>query len=171
MSFCAAQETSLELRPSAFFHSGKRFREVYASVGPTIGIEVSKRFCKRYAAWIDVDYLKEKSDENGCCKTSLGILNTSLGVRYLYPLGCLCELYVGIGPTFSWVDLKNHTCCGHEHFSRLAVGGVVKTGLYYRFYRDYFIDVFVDYLYQSVHIGHSIDIGGLKLGIGIGTQF
>lgn len=169
-SLFAENENSIEFRSSAFFHSEKRFRDIYGSVGPAFGIEASSHFCGEYGAWINVDYSLEKSHED-CCKTTLGILNTSFGLKYIYPLTCHFDLYAGIGPAFSWVDLKNHTCCENDHFSRLAVGGVVKTGVYYQFCTNYFIDIFADYLFQPVHIGRSIDIGGLKLGLGIGTQF
>ncbi len=170
MTLYASYKNAIELRSCAFFHPEQRFQEVYGLVGPDFGVELSRLLSKRYAAWIDVDYFLEKSHKS-CCRTHLGVLDTSFGVKYVYPLRHFLDLYAGIGPAFSWVHLKNHTCCGREHFSKLAVGGVVKTGFYYRFLSRYFIDVFADYLYQPVHIGRSIEIGGVKLGLGVGSEF
>lgn len=166
----AENEVALEFRSSAFFHSNSKFRDIYGVADPAFGIELSKKFCCNYQAWVDVDYSYSNTDSQ-CCRTDFKVLNTSFGINCVYSLGCSWDAYAGIGPAISWVKLKNETCCGRERFSRCAVGGVLKTGLYYHFCNNFFIDIFADYLYQPVNLGNSIDIGGLKLGAGIGTRF
>ena len=39
------------------------------------------------------------------------------------------------------------------------------------FFFNLLLDVFVDYLYQPVHFSTRIDIGGFKIGAGIGYKF
>ena len=86
----------------------------------------------------------------------------------------LCEQfipYIGIGPSFSRIWLKNKPRCSHDTISKWAVGGVLKTGVYYCINRYVFMDIFVDYLYQPVHFEKHVDIGGVKVGLGIGAKF
>lgn len=165
----AHEETSIEVRSSAFFRLGKRFKKVYGAVGPTYEVELSRR-CGRYAVWVNLDYLRDTTNRRGA-DTRLGILNTSFGLKYLHGLNPCSDLYVGIGPTLGWVDLSNHTCAAKDHFSRGSIGFVVKTGLYYHFCRHWFADIFCDFLYQDVQIKDQIPLGGIKLGVGLGTKF
>jgi hypothetical protein len=69
------------------------------------------------------------------------------------------------------VHLKNKSQCTHQTVSKWAVGGVLKTGIYYTVCERIFIDFFVDYLYQPVSFHHRVDVGGFKTGVGVGVKF
>lgn len=169
-TLCASDDFWLELRSGAFFHTGNRFKEVFGTTAPFFGVELSKGFCNQYRGWVDVDYSYNDKDQD-CCTTHFKVLNTSFGLNYVFCLGCNWDFYLGIGPSFSWVKLTNDSCCEKAKYSKCAFGGVVKSGFYYEFCDCYFVDIFADYLYQPVKIDRTIEIGGVKLGIGIGAKF
>jgi hypothetical protein len=171
----AELETTIELRSAAFFHSSKRFREIYGRVGASYGFEVSTRYRNCLAIWVNYDQFSKHGRVHGECggKTRVDIYNASLGVNYLYPF-CNCfEAYAGLGGSLSRINLKNRSHCFHEEKSKLAGGLVLKSGIIYYFSCNWFLDLFVDYLYQPVkfHHHHCVDIGGVKAGGGIGVSF
>lgn len=174
--FCPAasyvQDINVEIRSAAFFHSSKRFREIYGNVGCSYQLEASTYLCSCLDGWANLDWFSKHDKPKACPgNTRVSIANISLGVKYPYQL---CEnyiAYVGIGPSLSEVWLKNHSQCEHERVSKVAFGGVLKTGIYCFITCDIFLDLFIDYLYQPIHFDKQVDIGGLKTGVGIGMQF
>lgn len=60
--------------------------------------------------------------------------------------------------------------CTHETLSKWVAGGVLKSGMYVWINQCAFVDLFVDYLYQPVHFETHVDIGGVKVGAGLGVE-
>lgn len=169
---CADYQSSVEFRSAAFFHSSERFREIYGNVSASYEVEASANLCDCIDGWVNFDWFSKHGKSKGFKDpTRVNIANTSLGIKYPF---CLCEQlmgYVGIGPSISNIWLKNHSHCCRDKTSKVVVGGVLKTGVYYFLNSCIFLDAFVDYLYQPVHFDTHVDIGGLKTGIGIGIRF
>lgn len=165
-------ESSLEIRSSAFFHSAKRFREIYGNVSGSYQLEASTSLCNCLEGWTNFDWYTKHGKSKGLeDPTRVSIANISIGIKFP-SMCCECFMpYVGLGASLSGIWLKNKSHCTHETVSKLAVGGVIKTGICYFFTGHTFIDVFVDYLYQPVHFKKHVDIGGLKTGIGLGVRF
>ncbi len=161
----------VEVRSSAFFHLPDRFQKVYGTTGWTVGGEVSKSFSDNWLGFVDVDYFKACKNGTCFCDSTLKVVNTSFGLTYKRCLCAKLEGYIGIGPAISYVDLKNQICCGEEHFSRSAAGGVLKTGILVSYCRVNFIDIFIDYLYQPLFIERQVNIGGIKVGAGYVRKF
>lgn len=160
----------VEIRSAAFFHSSKRFREIYGNVGGSYQLEVSTYLCDNFVSWVNFDwYSKHKKSKE--CASRIRIENISFGIKYPYQF-CNFTAYVGIGPSISRVFLKNKTrCCRRERLSKLAFGGILKTGVNYFITEDVFLDLFFDYLYQPIHFDTWVDIGGIKTGVGVGIGF
>ena len=170
-SLHADRGLSVEGRVSAFFPLSQCFRDAYGDVGACYGIEVSKTFCKSYDAWVDADYFTKERYQDGCCSSEVDIVNTSIGARYRFGWTPCLTSYVGIGPGLSWLYFKNKSCCDEGSHTKLVAGLVVKTGIFYQFYKCYFVDLFVDYSYLPVKFESTIDIGGFKTGLGLGMRF
>lgn len=169
-----ATEISLEIRSAAFFHSSGRFREIYGNVGGSYQLEASTKFndCDCYETWANFDWFSKHGKSDGFNDpTRVSIANISLGIKFPYQICEQFTAYIGIGPSLSRIWLKNKSQCRHEKVSKLAIGGVLKTGVYYFISERVFVDVFVDYLYQPVHFETHVDIGGFKTGAGIGVKF
>lgn len=167
------QEVSVEVRSAAFFHSSGRFREIYGTVGGCYQLEVSTPLFHCTDGWVNFDWFSKhkKSKECEVCNSRLYIANISCGVKFPYQFCEQLTAYLGIGPSFSRVWLRNKSKHDHERVTKLAVGGVLKSGVVYFINACMFIDLFVDYLYQPVHFEKHVDIGGLKTGAGIGLKF
>lgn len=185
LNFCMlSAESSVEVRADAFIHSSHLFRKIYGDVGASYGIEASTSVYDCWEGWVNFDWFnkhgKSHVEKTGAgsdldvCKgnsTRVDIANISFGVRYPFDLCSCFTPYVGIGPSFSWIGLKNKSFCSHDKESKWAFGGIAKFGVYYYFCDCMFLDVFVDYLYQPVHFHRNVDIGGFKTGAGIGFRF
>lgn len=79
---------------------------------------------------------------------------------------------MGAGPSFGRIWLKNKPHYREdERTTKTVFGGVVKSGIYYTITDCLFLDLFVDYLYQPVHFDKHVNIGGVKIGAGIGVKF
>ena len=162
----------LKFVPLLFFHSSKRFREIYGNVGACYQLEASTKLNNCFDAWANFDWFSKQGRSDGFNDpTRVSIANVSLGIRFPYQFCEQFTTYIGIGPSFSKIMLKNKSQCCHENVSKLAIGGVLKTGFYYFINRHIFIDVFVDYLYQPVNFETHVDMGGIKTGIGVGVKF
>ena len=165
-------QSSIEIRSAAFFHSSKRFKEIYGNVGASYQLEASTKLYNCLDGWANFDWFSKHGKSKGFNDpTRVSIANISCGVKFPYQFSEQFTAYIGIGPSLSKIWLKNEPQCGHESTSKLAIGGVLKAGVYYFINRQIFIDVFVDYLYQPVHFETHVDIGGIKTGIGVGTKF
>jgi hypothetical protein len=169
-STLVASENSFEIRSGAFIHSSGVFRSIYGNVKPFVGFEVGRKFSENYAGFVDLDYFSKNKKRN-CCTSDIEIINGSFGLKYLYPLRSNIDGYLGSGPSFSRVNLREKSCCEKEKHSKVAVGLVLKSGITYNFFHAYYFNFFVDYLFQPVNLGRHVDIGGVKTGIGIGAWF
>lgn len=167
-------ENSLEIRTAAFFHSSDRFREIYGNVSGSYQLEVSTKWraCNCYETWVNFDWFSKEGQSDGFeDPTKANIANLSFGIKISSPFCEKFTPYIGLGPSFSRIWLKNESRCHDERVSKVAVGVVFKSGINYFVTRCVFIDLFVDYLYQPVHFEQQVDIGGFKTGAGLGFKF
>lgn len=165
-------QSSVEIRSAAFFHSSKRFREIYGNVGACYEFEISTKLHSCCDAWTNFDWFSKHGKSDGFSDpTRVSIANISLGLKFPYQFSEQFTAYIGIGPSLSRIMLKNKYQSGTENTSKLAVGGVLKTGINYSIYKNVFVDLFFDYLYQPVNFETNVDIGGIKTGIGVGVKF
>lgn len=166
------QPINVEIRSAAFFHSAKRFKEIYGKIGCSYQVEASTHLWDCWDGWVSFDWFSHGGKPKKChAHTRVSIANMGFGIKYPYRF---CEkyiAYIGIGPCISRIWLKNKSHCENERVSKVAVGGLLKTGIYYFITCNIFLDVFVDYLYQPVHFEKHVDIGGIKTGVGAGIQF
>lgn len=175
LSFCplfAKHQGSVEIRSAAFFPSSELFRKIYGNIGASYQLEISTMLNGSSIGWINFDWFSKHGTSVGFHDpTKVSIANISLGFKFLHPFSEQFIPYFGIGSSFGKIWLKNQSQCGHERVSTLAIGSVLKTGIYYFLHKQTFIDVFVDYLYQPAHFETNVNIGGLKTGVGLGLKF
>jgi hypothetical protein len=164
--------TSVELRAAAFFHQSDRFRKIYGNVGQNYQMEISAATKTCALVWLNAGWAYQKGKSTRLQNyTRVNIADFSMGVKFPFYFKERCMSYVGIGPNFARVWLKNRTCFDSCKIWKDSVGGVVKVGLNYLFCHNVFIDVFVDYVYQPVKFQRQVDVGGLKTGLGFGLYF
>lgn len=171
-SIFAEFQGNVEVRSGAFFHSSSRFREIYGNVSASYGLESSVKLCHCLDGWANFDWFSKRGKSDGFNDpTRIRIANVSLGVKFPYQLCSNFTPYLGIGPSFSRVWLKNSSRCCRQRTSKMAYGVVFKSGVNYLVCDGVLVDVFIDYLCQCASFKKHVDVGGLKTGIGLGLQF
>lgn len=185
---CSLSGTMIEIRGAAFFPASHRFRHIYGNVQSDAEIEASTEWNCSYDVWTNFSWLSKKNrnrpiaygysgsyeTESGRLKSRIKLPNVSAGFKYTFPLPCMAsnfKLYAGLGIILGRVYLDNRTHFMHEKTSKVAFGGVIKTGFNYFITRRVFLDFFADYIYQPVHFHRNINVGGLKVGGGLGMKF
>lgn len=163
---------SLKIRSAVFIPQSKLFRKIYHTVGPCIELEYAYRFRNHVELWGNFDWFWHHGKSVGLCSsTKIKIPNFSFGIKSPFTFKNCHEIYLGIGPSFAGIFLSNNSCCGCEKISKEAIGVIIKSGYYYNFNKRIFLDLFADYLYQSVHFQRKVNVGGLKMGAGLGIRF
>lgn len=165
-------KNSIQIRADAFFPSSHRFREIYGSVGPSYEVQASRKINSFIDGWVNFDWFYKSGHGKGChTKTHINVANGSFGINFVYQFSKPVGIYLGLGPTFGGVWLKNESHCGHERVSKFAFGGVVKSGFTFSLSKHFFLDLFADYFYERVHFEHHVNIGGFRTGLGLGYKF
>jgi len=174
MNVCTlvANEITLEVRSAAFYHASSRFRGIYGKVSGCYQLEASTPITPCLEEWVNFDWFTKRGHSIGLHDpTRVSIINVSWGVKYPFPVTECISMYAGIGASFSKIWLHNKSEFFHERVSRLTFGALLKSGINYHISKCFFIDFFADYLYQPDVYRTHVDIGGLKLGVGLGTKF
>jgi len=99
------------------------------------------------------------------------LINGSFGIKKSFCFFSGFDGYLGFGPSFTRMNLWNRTCIDKQRRSRVISGVIVKSGLTYSLSSPVYLNLFVDYLYQPVNFHHTVDLGGVKIGLGIGVKY
>lgn len=179
----AGTANTIEARAAAFLPTGDRFRDVYGNVGVSLQIE-SARILKKHhniGVWENLEWIfmdGKSLPSHG--STKIDILNLSAGVkfiRYSYKGDFLLNAAIGPDVGFVFIENKLRCCTGcdkpryREHKFKAAIGGIVKTSAQYFIAKNFYFDLFADYLYLPVHFGRTENCGGFKLGAALGGRF
>jgi outer membrane protein len=165
-----SSELSLQLRSAAFFPSNNRFQDVYGNTLADFQIESSVALTNSIELWGNFDWLTKRKGKN-CCKSRVCVSNGSMGLKYFFPFHQKFRYYLGLGLVYGKIILHNKTCCEKENKSKYPFGVIAKSGIQYAFTDHLFGDLFLDYSYQPTHYHNTVDIGGFKLGLGLGLKF
>lgn len=166
-----ALDVLVEFRTAAFCHTSKTFRKLYGDIGPAFQIEARTPIYCPFEGWVNIDWFHKDKDHNSYLKSSVNIANASFGVIWVYSPLPSWSYYFGIGPSVGGIFLQNKSVDYKDNTSKFLIGGVLKNGITYRFSNGIFVDAFIDYLYQPVHFNKTNDVGGVKLGLGLGYAF
>lgn len=169
-----AYDTTVEARVGYFYPSSHLLRKIYRQGGVEGEFELSKNINCNWQVWGNVNYFSRTGRSRGeGNKTRITIVPISVGLKYVFIPSSRIRPYVGIGPTYSFVNIRNHTHYTKRHSHKDGFGFVVKSGLNYDLTCKFLLDLYVDYYYQQVHFhrgGHR-QTGGLRTGLGLGYRF
>ncbi len=172
---------SIEVRAAAFYPSGHTFREIYGNVGLSLQVEAARTLKNHnnIGIWGNVEWIFMDGKRRGPCgSSSVDMFDVSFGVKgigYFFEDALL--LYAGIGPEVGFVYIENKIrCCSgchtnKQHRSRAAIGGILKTGANVRLSSIFNLSLFADYSYLPVHFNQTHNMGGGKIGGGLGARF
>lgn len=169
----------VEARVAYFHPNSHTFRRIYHG-GVDLQVEFSTRVWNDFHAWFNIEWFSKKGHSIGLHDdTHVRILPLSLGIKYFY---CLCssiKAYTGIGATYTWLRTKDDNPFVIRHVSKKSYGLALKSGLIYDFCNGVYVDLFADYMYLPFHFSgsrhcierHDAQVGGVKVGCGLGYHF
>ena len=163
---CAqAGSVVMEVKGNYFYPREKAFKDIYGG-GLVYGGEISVGIWKNLDIWIG-GYCFSKNGELSFTgeETSLQIVPLGGGLKYRINTGVL-SFYGGGG--VNYFNYKESNVIGDVKSG--AAGFVIKMGAYLKPVDKFLIDIFVEYSYCRITpADFTIDIGGIKAGIGIGV--
>lgn len=163
---------NIKARFAEFIPIDSRFQKIYGRCSPSYEVEVSKILDSDIALWGNLGGYTKKGRTLGLHnETRVNLVSFSFGGNYVRHLSHHNQIYFGLGAVISNFWVKNHIQFGRQKVSKGVFGGVIKLGLHHFFTDQIFADFFTDYYYQPVHCERLIDLGGLKVGLGLGYQF
>jgi hypothetical protein len=163
-----------EPRAAAFFPTGDLFRRVYGTVGGSYQLVIAREFSEFGDFWMNYDYVNMggfSTSHRFHERTRIQIGNAAAGLSLLFPFDDYDtnHLYLGVGPSVAGVWIHDQLRSRDVHRKHIVVGGLFKLGYMHTWDCRWVLDIFADYLYQNLH--HKTEIGGVKLGAGLGFKF
>ena len=161
-----AGSVTVEVKGSFFYPTEQAFKDIYGS-GSIFGGEISLEILKNLDVWIGGDYFSQNGELTFTGEeSSLQIVPLGGGLKYWITTGVL-SFYGGAG--VNYFNYKESNVIGDVKAG--AVGIVAKVGAYLEPVNQFVIDFFIEYSYcRMTPADFTIDIGGIKAGIGIGVR-
>lgn len=169
-----ATEWMGELRAGCFYPTSSKFRKIYKNGGFEGEMELSKTFKGHWICWGNVNYFQRNGHSIGFNnKTIIHMIPFSLGLKYQFLPCDLISPYLGGGITYTLFNVKNDSDFVKKHVTKGGFGFVIKSGMYINICDPLLLDLFVDYYYQEIHFysKHDEDVGGFRMGLGLGRRF
>ena len=156
----------IEVKGSYFYPTEQAFKDIYGG-GLMYGGEISMGIWKNLDVWIGGYYFSQYGELTFTGEeTSLQIIPLGGGLKYRITTGVL-SFYGGAG--VNYFNYLESNVIGDVTAG--AVGFVGKAGAYLESLNRFVIDFFVEYSYCSMTpADFTIDVGGIKFGIGIGVR-
>lgn len=176
-SACA---TILEARFGYFYPTSSVLRRIFDNGGIDYQLYVSGPVYKGLNVWAAIDYFaKSGRSIGGEQKTDIRIIPLSLGLKYISNFKVV-NPYIALAPRYFFVHVRNHSSSVDRTNSSNGLGGVVEAGVLFNVNKRLVIDLFADYSYMKMHFSHSkienvkthtLQVGGLCTGLGLGYNF
>jgi len=166
-------EWEAKIRGAAFIPRSDLFREIYGTALGSFDGEIAGKFYKYLQAWLNINFaLAHGYSLEFCNPTKLWIVNSSLGLKTPFDINDWFRVYIGLGPTFGAIRIKDESeFTGCSSSTKSSIGFVAKSGMDFFFREHWFIDIFADYVYQKAAFEKDVNASGLRIGAGIGIKF
>lgn len=162
-----------ELRIGNFYPTSDLLRKIYGKKGVEFEVEGCVQLHNKLSFWMNFNSFCKHGHSLGLeDKTTLHIYPLSTGLKYTFCFNECLAFYLGVGGSYSWINIHDRSSLVKEHIHKYGWGGVGKSGLIYFFTDRCFLDLFADY-YSTKVCGedHSVNVGGLRLGLGAGISY
>lgn len=163
-----------EVRAGYFYPNSKKFRDIYKHGGAEGELEVSGTYMGDWKWFGNANYFYKKGHSLGFYdKTTIRMIPVSLGLKYQFCFFRGISPYLGLGISYTFTKINNHSDYVKRHVNKNGFGFVVKSGVTFDLSCNFILDLFVDYYNQHLHFHHhhNAEMGGFKTGAGIGYRF
>lgn len=168
----AYASSHLEIKLAKFNPSDSLFCQIYGHSQTSYEVEFGHQLTPQYELWLNAGLVSKEGkthflgDSTHCYS-----YNISGGGKYLLPYNSNTFFYVGLGASVAHLHLHNNSDYVRRSVYKNSLGVVFKSGMYWLHLEPLVVDLFVDYLYQPIHFEQTRQLGGLKMGVGLGVQF
>lgn len=181
---CCAQP-SIEFKTGYFFFTDSKMRKVYDKGGIDLQLSANYPIWNLNSQWTlnaygAVEYFnlygKSIHDHQ---KTTLWAVPVNFGLKPIYSITPTLQYYFAIGPRYFYVHQHNHSSFVYQNKSRSGIGFFINTGFNFLICDNLILDLFAEYSYAKTRFHGSsprvftrhIQIGGITLGLGLGSEF
>ncbi len=159
---CSSVKSGFEVsaRAAAFVPSSHKIRKIYNDAWGDYQLEFGQSIYKSLSIWAGGQYTysnghSRSGSDTIRARTKIQLAPVSLGLKYNFFFGSCTSIYLGAGPTYTFLRIHDHWPFVHRHISKAGVGGLFKIGAKHYFTRLFFVEGFVDYLVQRFHFHNS----------------
>lgn len=169
-------EGALEVRGGYFHFSNSTAREIYGKGTSDVELEGIFLVNRYFNPWVNANYIWKKGETEALSsKTDLKMGMFGFGTKFFFPYRNIKQFYLGVGPCCAYLQINDHSSFVPGKTVRWGGGVVGKSGLLFS-NRRLFLDLFFDYYYLPIRTRpsaskNSIDLGGFRVGGGLGSIF
>ena len=161
-------------------------RDIYGQAwcgGKLVGegsLSETKWYLQRIYLFGEVGYLANDGETLvGGYSTKIRIVPLTIGVKWMQPINEAFYAYLGAGPRYFFMRIKDSLSVVNPRTTKNGCGGVVIVGSKYYLTKPFYIDTFLSYDFKRFSApktpagitGHSLEVGGLQIGGGLGLSF
>lgn len=180
LSFGNLYGYDFEVRAACLIPQENRYRHVYGKSIMDWEMEMSTPICKDFAGWTNLSYYTKKGHFT-YLKESTSVINwaLNLGVKgYFCRSGCFSP-YLGCGLGPAYVRFRDNSFYVKQKINLWGVALLAKSGIEMEIDCNFFLDVFVDYSFNTFSKPHAMkgittngtNTGGVKMGMGLGYRW
>ena len=176
----ASCHSSLEVKTGYFFFTDSTMRKVYDQGGLDMQLSATYPITTYLHAYGSVEYFEKSGHSlNGRQKTSIYGIPLSFGIRPVFTLSSCVDYYFTLGPRYTFIQAHNRSSYVPKNMHGNGFGGFANMGFVFKPTQCITIDLFGEYSYTRLHFhskkkrttGHTVQVGGLCFGGGIGYLF
>ncbi len=161
-----------ELRGGIFLPSSEKIQKIYGHGWIEGEAEFTYRFKGCWGIWGNAGYFYKNGHPKGHHSGHIQLFPVSSGLKAIFFFSHHIRPYLGIGPSYTFLHLKNFSPLIRQRAYKNRFGFVAKSGIYFDLPKHFALDLFFDYYYQHIHFQLlRVNVGGFRTGIGLGYRF
>lgn len=182
-------DMAVEGRVSYFKPTSKTIRHAFGNGWADYELQFSKNIGWDWQIWAGVSGFS-KDGKTGHARNTLQLIPINLGLKYYFPFIEVFKVHLEGAVCYSFMNVKERTEYADIHRHKSGWGGLIGGGIDYVFWENAYVSFFVEGYLQEFNFHNpayisvpstapanttpekiSVDVSGLKYGIGIGYQF
>lgn len=172
LAFAEDDRFSAQFRIGYFRSTDDTVKDIYGKGGLDLETELGVEFREKFIGWLNFNYFRQQGHSIGLGdRTTMQIYPLSAGIKFLMTVDPCIDFYIGIGASYTWISLHDNSPFVEQKTRKQGWGAVGKAGMLYYLNHSWFLDLFADYSYTRVSNDPYVNVGGARLGIGLGVGF
>ena len=168
-----------ELKAACFVPTCAKIRKIYSNTMGLYGLELSYQTWDWLYPWVSGSVLSQAGSSMGSgSHTRATVAPLGIGLKGIYHFKH-AGVYIGAGPLYSYLRIKDHSAFVLPTTSRWEWGGIGKVGVILFSNKAILLDIFADYSYMKFNfpqnsgivIRNDVDFSGWSAGASLGLAY